>query len=321
MSKSSPRVPLSIPALRAVVEGRVIAPGDADYDAARSVAVGGIDRRPAVIVRAAGARDVARVIGVARETELELAVRSGGHSGAGHGTTEGGILLDLSAMNGIEVDVEARTVWAEAGLTAGELTVALQAHGLAVGFGDTASVGIGGITTGGGVGYLVRRHGLTIDSLLAGRRGHGRRRAGAGRRRVPPGPLLGDPRRRRQLRGRGPLPVPPPRGWHDRGRDADPAGHGRNGRRVHRGSRGRTRRALDDRERHAGPADAVPGAGAPRQARRDGAVGPRRRSGGRPACGRALPRARRRRSPTSCGRWPTRSSTLPRTPTTTRSPW
>ena len=167
MLQPSPRSPLSIPALRTAVTGRVIAPGDAGYDAARLVVLGGIDRHPAVIVRVADAADVAQVIGVARETGLELAVRSGGHSGAGHGTTEGGILLDVSAMKEIEVDLEGRTVWAGAGLAAGELTTALHAHGMAVGFGDTASVGIGGITTGGGIGYLVRKHGLTIDSLLA----------------------------------------------------------------------------------------------------------------------------------------------------------
>ena len=159
--------PLSLPSLRAAVEGTVIVPGDPEYDTARAVMTGGIDRHPAVIVRAANAADVARVVGFARETGLELAVRSGGHSGAGHGTTEGGIVLDVSAMKRMEVDLDGRTAWVEAGLTAGELTVALHADGVAVGFGDTASVGIGGITTGGGIGYLVRKHGLTIDSLLA----------------------------------------------------------------------------------------------------------------------------------------------------------
>ncbi len=159
--------PPTISSLQAAVGGRVIAPGDPDYDVARTVFAGGIDRRPAVIVRAADAADVARVVGFAREAGLELAVRSGGHSGAGHGVTEGGVLLDLAAMKGIEIDVEGRTAWAEAGLTARELTAALDTHGLAVGFGDTGSVGIGGITLGGGVGYFVRKHGLTIDSLLA----------------------------------------------------------------------------------------------------------------------------------------------------------
>ncbi|MCC7206038.1 MAG: FAD-binding oxidoreductase, partial [Anaerolineae bacterium] len=94
-------------------------------------------------------------------------IRSGGHSVAGHSATEGGILLDLSLMKGLEIDVDGRTAWAETGLTAGEYTNAAGAHGLATGFGDTASVGIGGITLGGGVGYLVRKYGLTIDDLLA----------------------------------------------------------------------------------------------------------------------------------------------------------
>jgi FAD/FMN-containing dehydrogenase len=110
---------------------------------------------------------VSRLVSLARETGVELAIRSGGHSVAGFSTTEGGIVLDLSNMKGLQIDVENQTAWAEAGLTAGELTTALAVHGLAIGFGDTGSVGIGGITLGGGVGYLVRKYGLTIDSLLA----------------------------------------------------------------------------------------------------------------------------------------------------------
>jgi hypothetical protein len=158
---------VAIPQLRAVLNGRVITPEDAGYDEARTVFYGGIDRRPAVIVRVADATDVSRVVSLARESGLELAVRSGGHSLAGHSTTDGGILLDLSEMKNLEIDVEGRTAWAETGLTAGEYTTAVGAHGLATGFGDTGSVGIGGITLGGGVGYLVRKHGLTIDDLLA----------------------------------------------------------------------------------------------------------------------------------------------------------
>jgi FAD/FMN-containing dehydrogenase len=153
--------------LRAGLNGRVIAPGDAGYDQARTVFYGGIDRRPAVIARVADAADVARVVSLAREAGLELAVRSGGHSVAGHSVSEGGIVIDLSAMRKLDIDTEQRTAWAETGLTAAEYTAATGAHGLATGFGDTGSVGIGGITLGGGVGYLVRKHGLTIDSLLA----------------------------------------------------------------------------------------------------------------------------------------------------------
>ena len=158
---------LSIPDLRAELAGRVIGPDDPGYDEARAVFYGATDSRPAVIVKVANATDVARVIGLARETGLELAVRSGGHSGAGHSTTDGGIVLDLSDMKAIEIDADGRTVWAETGLTAVELSKAVAAHDLAIGFGDTGSVGIGGITLGGGIGYLVRAHGLTIDNLLA----------------------------------------------------------------------------------------------------------------------------------------------------------
>jgi FAD/FMN-containing dehydrogenase len=153
--------------LRGRAAGRVIGPNDDDYETARKVVFGGIDARPAAIVRVANDDDVARVIEVAGETGAELAVRSGGHSSAGHSTTDGGIVLDLRDMRELTIDPQAKTAWAEAGLTALEVTEAAAKHGLAIGFGDTGSVGIGGITTGGGVGYLGRAHGLTIDSLLA----------------------------------------------------------------------------------------------------------------------------------------------------------
>ena len=149
------------------LRGRVIRPDDPGYDRARTVFSGTIDRRPAVIVRPADAEDVARVIGFARETGAELAVRSGGHSGAGHSVSEGGVVLDLGDMRAIEIDVEGRTAWAQTGMTAGQYTSAAGEHGLATGFGDAGSVGIGGITLGGGAGFLARRHGLTIDHLLA----------------------------------------------------------------------------------------------------------------------------------------------------------
>lgn len=153
--------------LRAQLRGRVIAPEDADYDAARTVFYGGIDRRPALIARVADAADVARVIALAQTSGLPLAVRGGGHGFAGHSVIDGGIVLDLRDMKALEIDPASRTAWAEAGLTAGEYTAAAAAHGLATGFGDTSSVGIGGITLGGGIGFLVRKYGLTIDSLLA----------------------------------------------------------------------------------------------------------------------------------------------------------
>ena|SRR5215217_537853 len=157
----------AIQVLSSKVRGQLIRPENDGYDEARTVFYGGFDRYPAAIVQAEDATDVSRVVALARESNLELAVKSGGHRLAAHGVSEGGIVLDLSKMKNLEIDVEGRTAWAETGLTAGEYTAAAAAHGLATGFGDTRSVGIGGITLGGGVGYLVRKHGLTIDDLLA----------------------------------------------------------------------------------------------------------------------------------------------------------
>jgi FAD/FMN-containing dehydrogenase len=157
--------PLSIPKLRTDINGQVIAPDDPEYDEARTVFPGGIDRRPAVIVRVADGADVSRVVDEARQTGLDLAIRGGGHSL--FGVCDGGIVLDLSRLRGLDIDVQGRTAWAQAGLTAVEYSKAVAEHGLATGFGDTGSVGIGGITLGGGVGYLVRKFGLTIDDLLA----------------------------------------------------------------------------------------------------------------------------------------------------------
>ncbi len=153
--------------IRSTLKGQVIAPDDPGYDKARTIFYGGYDYRPALIARAANATDVARVIALTRETGLELAVRSGGHSNAGHSVTHGGIVLDLSHLRDLQIDAQQRTAWAETGLTAGAYTTAANAYGLATGFGDTGSVGIGGLTLGGGVGYLVRKYGLTIDHLLA----------------------------------------------------------------------------------------------------------------------------------------------------------
>ena len=156
----------TIPQLQGI-SGRVIRPDDPEYDKARTAFYGGFDRRPAAIVRVANANDVSRVISFARESGTEFVVRSGGHGVAGYGQPDGGIVLDLKDMRSLEIDAERRTAWAETGLTAVEYTGAADAHGLATGFGDTGSVGIGGITLGGGVGYLVRKHGLTIDALIA----------------------------------------------------------------------------------------------------------------------------------------------------------
>jgi FAD/FMN-containing dehydrogenase len=157
----------SIEQLRAELNGRVITPHDDGYEQGRAVFYRSIDRRPAIIVRAADAADVSRVVALARESGAELAVRSGGHSLAGHSVSEGGIVLDLSDLRELEIDPNGRSAWAQTGLTAAQYTTAAAAHGLATGFGDTGSVGVGGLTLGGGVGFLVRKYGLTIDNLLA----------------------------------------------------------------------------------------------------------------------------------------------------------
>jgi FAD/FMN-containing dehydrogenase len=153
--------------LRAALNGRVIVPEDQDYEQARTIFYGGIDRRPQGIVRVTDSNDVLQVITLARQAGIELAVRGGGHSFAGHSLSDGGIVLDLRELQSLQIDPERRTAWAGGGLTAGAYTQAAGELGLATGFGDTGSVGIGGLTLGGGVGYLVRRFGLTIDQLLA----------------------------------------------------------------------------------------------------------------------------------------------------------
>jgi FAD/FMN-containing dehydrogenase len=158
---------LEISNLRKTFPGRVIAPGDPDYDQARSVFYGWIDRKPAVIIRVADSDEVAQVVKLARETGLELAIRSGGHNNAGFGVVDGGIVLDFSQMKAIDIDVPGKVAWVQPGATASEYAKATGKHGLVTGFGDTGTVGIGGLTLGGGVGYLVRKHGLTIDDLLA----------------------------------------------------------------------------------------------------------------------------------------------------------
>ncbi|MGH2403543.1 MAG: FAD-binding oxidoreductase, partial [bacterium] len=145
--------------LRGAITGRTIAPGDAEYDQMRTVFYGGIDSRPALIVRAANTDDVVQSITLARESGLELAIRSGGHSVAGHSTVEGGIVLDLRDLKSLDIAADGTSVWAGSGLTAREFSEAVAPHGLALGFGDTGSVGIGGLTLGGGVGYFVRKYG------------------------------------------------------------------------------------------------------------------------------------------------------------------
>ncbi len=162
-----PSAPHDLAAFAAGISGTVIRPDDDGYELARQVHHANTDLHPLCIVQAASAVDVARTVTFARQTGLELAVRGGAHSLAGHGTSEGGIVLDLGAMKGLHIDPIRRLAWAQAGLRAGEYTEAAAEHGLATPFGDTGSVGIAGLTLGGGIGWLARKYGLTIDALVS----------------------------------------------------------------------------------------------------------------------------------------------------------
>jgi FAD/FMN-containing dehydrogenase len=153
--------------LRTTIDGSVITPDDAEYDQARTVVMGNFDRRPAAVARPADDADVARIVSLAADSGVPLAVRSGGHSGAGHSTNDGGIVLDVRDLGEVRVDPASGTAWAQSGVTAGAYLAAAGEHGLATGFGDAATVGLGGITLAGGVGYLSRKYGMTIDELLA----------------------------------------------------------------------------------------------------------------------------------------------------------
>ncbi len=149
------------------LRGGVLRPGVGGYDEARRVWNGMIDRSPALIARCAGATDVAAAVRFARDRGLLVAVRGGGHHVAGSAVCDGGLVIDLSGMKGIRVDPAARTIRAEAGVTWGELDRATQAWGLATPGGVVSDTGIAGLTLGGGLGWLRRKHGLAIDNLLA----------------------------------------------------------------------------------------------------------------------------------------------------------
>ena len=166
---STPQQVQNIPLddLEARLEGELISAGAPCYGEARQVFFKGVDKRPLAVARVAGADDVAAVINAVGESGLELAVRGGGHSRPGYGTVDGGLVIDLSGMDGVEIDADARAAWVETGATAAKYTLATSERGRTTGLGDTGSVGIGGITLAGGIGFLVRKTGLTIDNLLA----------------------------------------------------------------------------------------------------------------------------------------------------------
>ena len=153
--------------LRDSIHGPVIAPDDEGYDAARAIWNGAIDRRPACIARCTGVADVVAAVRFARERELLVAVRSGGHGVGGHALCDDGLVIDLSPMKGIRVDPAARIARAEAGVLWGELDRETQLHALATVGGIVTHTGIAGLTLGGGIGWLMRKHGATVDNLLS----------------------------------------------------------------------------------------------------------------------------------------------------------
>jgi hypothetical protein len=158
--------PAAVSAFAATLRGPVIGPSDPAYDQARAVYNGMIDKHPALIARCADVADVIAAVGFAREHKLLLAVRGGGHNGPGLGTCDDGLVIDLSSLRGVRVDPQALTVRVGGGTTWGEVDHATHAFDLATPSGFISTTGVGGLTLGGGVGYLTRTYGLTIDNLI-----------------------------------------------------------------------------------------------------------------------------------------------------------
>ncbi|HEY9377592.1 MAG TPA: FAD-dependent oxidoreductase, partial [Jiangellaceae bacterium] len=149
---------LQIPGFR----GEVIVPDQHDYDGARAVWNGTIDRRPRLIARCSGTADVAAAVRFARDRDLEIAVRGGGHNVAGTAVCDGGIVIDLSAMRAVSVDPVDSTALVQGGALWGDVDHETQAHGLATTGGIVSHTGVGGVSLGGGIGWLMRNHGLTV---------------------------------------------------------------------------------------------------------------------------------------------------------------
>src|SRR5512134_1668210 len=156
----------AIQSFRAALRGKLIQPSDADYESARALYNGMIDKRPRYIARCVDTADVIAAVTFGREQGLLVAIRGGGHNGPGLGSCDDGLVIDLSQMKSVRVDPGSRTVRVDAGCTSGDVDHATHAFGLAVPFGIVSTTGVAGLTLGGGTGYLTRKYGLTVDNLL-----------------------------------------------------------------------------------------------------------------------------------------------------------
>jgi FAD/FMN-containing dehydrogenase len=192
----------AVDALAGALRGRLLTAGDSEFDEARTLWNGMIDRRPALIARCLGVADVVACVNFARDHDVLLSIKSGGHNIAGLALADGALTIDTSLMRGVHVDVPGRRAHAQAGCLLGDVDRETQLHGLAAVLGFVSNTGIAGLTIGGGFGYLTRRFGWTSDTVQSfevvtadGRRRQDRRGPRAG-------PVLGSPWRRRQLRRR-----------------------------------------------------------------------------------------------------------------------
>src|SRR4051812_18836450 len=161
------KMAVSVEGLASAVKGRVVEAGAPDYDEARALYNAMIDKRPAAIAYCVDEADVAAAVRYATEHRLRIAVRGGGHNGAGLGSVDDGLVIDLSAMDTVEVDASARMVRVGGGAKLSQVDAATQEHGWAVPAGVIGTTGVGGLTLGGGIGHLTRTYGLTIDSLVS----------------------------------------------------------------------------------------------------------------------------------------------------------